>query len=353
MPTNELKLFSFKEPWDKNENAIWIASTVTLNRNLEKFKFPLKLSGEKKNQILSLISKELLANKQLKKPSLLKGEEATPLQKEYLYEHFLCTRSFHQAHQGEGFVTDNSGRFFAGVNLYDHIVLQLTDCQEDIEKTWNTLTKVEIDLGKSLTYAFNSRFGFLTASPKECGTGLLITAYLQVPALIHSGQIEEFLTQNHDDSVTVESLQGGRKEFTGDLVLIRNQYTLGVTEESLISALRSYAMKMIVHEKGARNKIKEEDNAELKDKVSRAYGLLLNSYKLESIEALNSISLLKLGLELGWLSGTDNQALNKLFFDSRRGHLMSRHKKEIELEEIAHSRSEYIHKVLSKVQLKV
>ena len=55
----------FEAPWDRNENVIWLASTLCLHRNIEKFKFPPKLEVERKKQLADIITKEALALKEL------------------------------------------------------------------------------------------------------------------------------------------------------------------------------------------------------------------------------------------------------------------------------------------------
>ncbi|MEI8125333.1 MAG: protein arginine kinase, partial [Parachlamydiaceae bacterium] len=99
------------------------------------------------------------------------------------------------------------------------------------------------------------------------------------------------------------------------------------------------------------NQIKEDKGADFKDKVSRAYGILVHSYQIEVIEALNALSLLKLGVAVGWISGIDNSGINELFFNCRRAHLLYQCKDKLNQEEIPHKRSERIHEALRNVKL--
>src|SRR5260221_14605469 len=81
---NELetsKIAAHLSPWDNNDNVIWLASTLCLHRNVEKFKFPQKLELERKKHILSLVTKALTSAKELKNPFALKAEELSPLEK--------------------------------------------------------------------------------------------------------------------------------------------------------------------------------------------------------------------------------------------------------------------------------
>jgi protein arginine kinase len=342
-----------KKPWDDNSNTVWLASTVCLHRNIEKFKFPSKLSVDRRKQIIALVSKELLGIEGLVEPCLIKGEETQPLEKEYLAEHFLAIENYQQAHAGEAFVLDATGEFFATINIQDHIHFQLLDCKGELENSWSRLVKIETNFGKILNYSFLPKYGFLTADPTECGTALIATVYLQVPALIHSGKIDEALEKFDDESLLITGIQGNPTEIIGDILMISNNYTLGITEENIISSLRNFTTKLLVEENSMRSKIRHEDDAEFKDRISRAFGILIHSYNIETVEALNAISLLKLGLNLGWVSGISDKDLNLLFFNCRRAHLLAKFSEKVSQEQIIHKRAEFIHQHLKNVTLSI
>lgn len=345
-----------KKPWVNNANPIWLASTVSLQRNIEKFKFPGKLSADRKKQIIALVSKELLSgdlisSTQLVNPSLIKAEDTGLLEKEFLVEHFLSNHNFNQTHVGEGFILDESGTFITTLNMRDHIHLQLIDCTGELENTWSRLVKIETQLGNNLNYSFLPKFGFLTADPTQCGTSLLATTYLQLSGLVHTNKLQKILDTSDEESLIISGIQGNPNEIIGDILMIQNNYTLGLTEENILSTLRSFTSKMIAEEVSARHQIKREESPELKDKVSRAFGILIHSYQIEAIEALNALSLLKLGAESGWISGIGNQEINELFFICRRAHLLYQAKEKINQEEIPHKRAEKIHQALKDVKL--
>ncbi len=353
MTSNELQVLKNISPWDHNDNPIWLASQLKLQRNIEKFNFPQKLTTQKGNQLVSLLTNELHSLKEVGNLNVLMADSTTPLDKEYIYEHFLASNGFVHAHTGEAFVIDESGRFFSTINLGDHLHFYYIDTQGDLENSCNKLEGIEVKLGKRLKYSYSHRFGFLTADPADCGTAFTLSVFLQLPALIHTHELDEFLLQHQDDSLITTGLQGTLDEITGDLLVIRNNYTLGVSEESILSSVRSYTTKLIVHEQGKRKKLQEEDCPVMKDKVSRAYGVLVHSYQIDAKEALNAISLLKLGVSLGWMTGVSIKELNSLFFRCRRAHLIVEHGAELTKEEIPHKRAEYIHSILNKAKLHI
>jgi len=341
------------KPWANNDNNIWLASTISLVRNIDKFSFPGKLEGEKRSQIISLVSRSVLQSPHLNNPFMIKSEDASPVEKEYLVEHFLSSSSFQQAHSGEAFILDHSGKFLTTINVDNHINFELIDCKGELESAWNKMIKIETDLGQAINYAFTPKFGFLTAHPVHCGTGFILTVYLQPSALIHLGHLEEKLAKMKTDGIRITGLQGNPNEIIGDILAIKNNYTLGLTEENIISTLRLFVTKLMVEENNTRAHLRSTPNPELMDKVSRAYAILAHSYQMETIETLDSLSLLKLGSALGWLSGVTPHELNRLFFDCRRAHLLARFNEDVPQGEIAHRRAEFIHETLKKVKLEI
>jgi protein arginine kinase len=346
-------LLSQRAPWSNNPNSIWLASTLKLYRNVSKHLFPGKLDAARQKQLAAIISKVLQESEYLRGCYTLKGEEVGPVEKEYLFEHFLAHDGFHHAHHGEGFTVDGTGEFLAIYNIGDHLQLQLTDCKENIEDSWNRLVKIETEVGKAVDFAFSSRFGFLTSNPAHCGTGLVSYLFLHVPALVHTGKLSDFLEQHKDEGIEASGMQGSVNELVGDILTINNRYTVGLSEEEIVKLLRTFATKAVLEENSLRAHIREEKNTVIKNKISRAYGLASYSYQLETVEALNAISLCKLALDLDWLSGTNHQTLNELFFNCQRAHLTSLFDTKLEPEEIATKRAGLVHDVFKQTNLLV
>ncbi|MBS0604934.1 MAG: protein arginine kinase [Verrucomicrobia bacterium] len=342
-------------PWETEINPIWLATSFLLHRNLAKFNFPPKMNDRQFQQTLSLLKDQILQSSLLQKPVLLSAEGVSALDKEFLYEHFLCLEGIQNTLSGQGFIVDESGHFLAELNIQNHLQLQLTDCQGKWENAWNTLSQIETAIGTAVDFAFSPKFGFLTAEPFLCGTGLTVQAYLHLPALIHMKQLEETLLKQKEEGISVAGMGGNLDEVTGDLIVVSNSYTLGINEESIIHSVHSMAMKLMAMEKTLRSHLQTENNAEIKDQVSRAFGLLLHSYQLQTKEALGALSLMKLGLHLDWIGGITDAKLNSLFFQCRRGHLLHTigELQVSDLQEIAHKRADYLHKNMQGVVLKI
>jgi protein arginine kinase len=341
-------------PWEDGSNPIWPTTTFFLRRNLAKSLFPQKMSESQLIQTEDSLCKAAMGAKDLESPQCFKAETLRPVDKEFLFEHFLCSEGFQNTGRGQGFIVDASTKILAMVNIQDHLQLQFLDTKGEWEKTWNHLSNIVSSIGEKLDYAYSQKFGFMTSDPNYSGTGLTTSAFLHLPALIHSQQLEDVLAKQREEGVDAAGMQGTLEDLVGDILVVRNHYTLGLTEDDIIHSTHSTAMKLAMAEKTLRDQIRQQDNPVMKDHVSRAYGLLLHSYQLQTKEALDALSMLKFGLDLGWLIGTTHSRLNDIFFKCRRAHLLFNFKEtEAGPEALLHKRAEFIHKELQGIELKI
>lgn len=346
-------IFQLNNPWERHSHHVWLASTLSLARNLKKFKFPPKLDKTREEQVFALLREELIASPELKSPQTFKTSEISPLEKEFLLEHFLVSDGLYQARGNEGFVLDASGSFMGILNVRDHLQLLLLDTHQEIEKAWNRLVKIEGSLSKALTFAFQPRFGFLTADPRLSGTGLSIKLYLHIPAIIHMGELAELLEREKEEEVEAVGLQGKTTEMIGDILVAQNRCTLGLTEEYILTTMRMWATRAVVAEISLRKKLAQHGNEAIKNKVTRALGLLTHSYQLDAIEAFNALSLVKLGVEIGWVTKPADLNLNALLFNSRRAHLVHTLGGNISIPDLPRKRAEWMHQIASRLKLAI
>ncbi len=242
---NLIPFSNLKNPWEKHAHNVWLASTLSVSRNLSKFKFPNKLDKAREDQVISLLFEELKTCPNLSHPSLYRSESIGPIQKEFLLEHFMVTNDFYRAHSGEGFVTDRkwylSGRSQFGRPLSKMLLI---DTQQEIEKSCGmNWSKMKHIWKKTLDFAFSPRFGFLTADPRSSGTGLVVTLFLHIPAIIHTGELPELLEKEKEEDVEAVGMQGKTTEMIGDILVARNICTLGLTEEYILTTMRMWATK--------------------------------------------------------------------------------------------------------------
>lgn len=342
-----LDLFK-KKRWFENANTIWLFSTFELRRNLKTHFFPHKLEREFSEKLGEMLTGVILSLTPYKKGVVNTAKDLDPEDKQLLFEHYMPESDFSRYHGGEGFILDKTGKSYVTLNIEDHLKFHLIDTEESLEESWTKLLKLEASLSKSLEFAYSQKFGFCTSNHKKCGTGLVIRTFLHLPALSHLKELDEHLQKIHRPFFKIEGFGGNLSEPIGDLIILSNHHTLGLSEETLLKNIRRVTLELIMAEQKLREKMTEEQKSLLKDKVGKAFGALKHSSFLSIQEAYSELSLCKLGLEMDWLKGLTQNELNVLFFSMRKGYLSLIAPAEENLEKV---RSEHIKSKIQSLEL--
>lgn len=336
--------------WDQIHQPHILACGLRLCRNLERFAFIPKLEAPSRAQILKFIFAALKENSALESIVTLEARQASGEDKELLLERFPFLEGINQAFHDETFVLDPSGKLLAIINLKEHLELHIVSAGEQFDALLTRLIEIESHLGRSLEFAFHQRFGFLTADPRHCGTGLLANAILHLPALIQTGQLALILKEHQPENIRVSGIQS--EGFAADLVILQNKQTIGFSEEKIVSELQSLVSRLVIAESSACRHLQDSPNIELMDKVSRAFGLLKHSYLLDTIESMQALSLIKLGLMLNWVQGISLSHIHQLLMGSQR--LYMKWQRHLEPEQnLNHERAISLHQAMSEGNLTI
>ena len=98
--------------------------------------------------------------------------------------------------------------------------------------------------------------------------------------------------------LAVRGLYGEGTEALGNVFQVSNQTTLGEKEADVIERLNKVMLQIIEHEENARITLLEKKPRVVYDQVGRAFGILTNAHTVSSKEALNLLSLLRMGIDL-------------------------------------------------------
>ncbi|MDJ0651720.1 MAG: hypothetical protein QNJ27_01740 [Simkaniaceae bacterium] len=338
--------------WEKSDTPVWIASGFFLQRNLASDPFPQKMDRRNSQRILGTLTQSLLSSKCLESPQFFEFDAIKTAEKEFLLEHFLATCETQNPECKAGLVIDKSGTFLAMINGEDHLILHSIEAHSGWKEAWKKLTDMEGYLAKNHTFAYSNKFGYLTSRLANSGTALTVQAFLHLPCLIELDQLDEVLIKDLAEEVQANGLSG-TYDFIGAIVIIENRFTLGLTEDHILEAVHKTATQLVTHEKKLRSQLKENPDALIVDKISRAIGLVKHSYQIDTKEALGAIGFIKLGVDLGWIKGLTDQDMNKIFFEVRRGHLSLASKKAIPQEKLARKRAEFLQSALKLITMNV
>lgn len=191
----------------------------------------------------------------------------------------------------------------------------------NLRVAYDALSEVDDELQQHLTFAFDRKLGFLTTCPTNLGTGLRASAMLHLPALVLSDQIGQVLNAIGRMGLAVRGLYGEGTESLGNLYQISNQSTLGESERQIIERLERVIAQVALHESNARLKLLEDDALMLRDKMGRSFGILQHAWLIDSKEALNHLSILRLGANLGFFPLETVRLCDNLLMEIQPAHL--------------------------------
>ncbi len=298
-----------------NKTAIVLMTRVRLARNLSGESFPGWAKPLQREQILATCRAAVAATPQMKKSLNVGIGDLSELERQILVERHLISRD--QA-------------FSVMVNEEDHLRLQVLRAGFNLKKAWQAINDLDSSLEESLDFAFSPTLGYLTACPTNLGTGMRASAMMHLPALVISSQMEKIVRAVNQLGMVVRGLFGEGSDASGSIFQISNQTTLGESEADIIKRLSSVLQSIVEHELNARGKLLEADAGKLLDKIGRAYGILQNSHLLSSSEAMNLLSLIRLGVDLGAFPADSRCIIDRLFIEAQPGHLQHAQKGEFE-----------------------
>lgn len=298
-----------------------ITSRIRLARNLKGHSFPGWAKKSERAETLEILRPAVEELPPMKDAFSRELGELSSLQKQVLVERHLISREHAARNEGSGAVIERRQSFSIMLNEEDHLRMQSIRPGLKLREGYEALSELDSELEEKLDFAFDPTLGYLTTCPTNLGTGLRASAMLHLPGLVLSDQIGQVLQAVNKIGLAVRGLYGEGTESLGNLYQISNQSTLGESEETIISRLERVISQVAGHEQNAREKLMEDDPEMVADKIGRAYGVLRHAYLIDSKEALNHLSLLRLGGNLGIFPEDTVHLCDTLLMDIQQAHL--------------------------------
>ncbi len=304
-----------------SKTAIVLMTRVRLARNLSGNPFPGWAKPAQREEILATCREAVAAAAPMKRGLSVTLDELSELERQILVERHLISRELSGTKAGAGVVISRDQAISVMINEEDHLRIQVLRSGFQLKKTWTAIDELDSALEERLDYAFSPTLGYLTACPTNLGTAMRASAMMHLPALVIASQMEKVVRAVNQLGMVVRGLFGEGSDASGSIFQISNQTTLGESEEGIIKRLGSVLNSIIEHELNARQKLLEADPNKIYDKIGRAFGILQNGHVLSSSEAMNLLSLIRLGVDLGVFPDTNRSVIDRLLIEAQPGHL--------------------------------
>ncbi len=304
------------------DGDIAMSSRIRLARNIEGIPFPTAATVEQLKQSGQVVATAIEETKCLGPyPMCFMMDNISDFDRRFLFERRLISNEFMNKTDGAMLYTRRDESAGIMINEEDHLRLQVMRPGFQLEKAWRAANRIDRKLEKKLPMVFDDKLGYLTSCPTNVGTGIRASVMLHLPGLVLSGQINAATQGISKLGLAVRGIFGEGTENTGNLFQVSNQSTLGESETQIIERLSGVIRQLICHEKNTRISMLEKDQYFLMDHVGRAYGILRHAYLLNSEEALNSLSGIRIGVDMGMFSAVDQHIVNELLVVINPAHL--------------------------------
>lgn len=313
-------------PWLHNPNDekhIIICSRIRLARNLAKEPFPGWATRQQRVEILNRMVSAVSELPGFKQGHYSELSRLSQLDKQLLVESHLMSRDLAARSEGCGIYINKALNMSILFNEEDHMRFQMFQAGLSLKQMWNSLSKLDSKLEDKLPYAYSSRFGYLTACPSNLGTGMRASIMMHLPGLMLSEQMQQVSQAAFQLNIAVRGLYGEGTDATGNLFQISNQSTLGDSEVDIIGRVTRFANDLAVQEWNARLLLLKNNPRLLKDKVCRAYGILMHAQLISTQEALALLSILRLGESLQIFKHQSLQDITKTILNIQPAHIRS------------------------------
>ena len=313
-----------KNGWIKAEGPksnIVMSTRVRLARNIKGHMY-FNWADEKNrlktlNSLINAFKKSNFLNKAL----FLKIKDLSDIDRKFLFERHLMSKEHMKEIENKALIVEKNEVLSIMLNEEDHIRFQVLQSGFNIMEAWRIVDRIDTEIEQYISFDYSSRFGYLTSCPTNTGTGLRASVMLHLSALAMSNQIKKVFDTISKLGLTIRGFYGEGTEALGDFFQISNQIALGYSEMEILDNLEKIITKIIIKEEEIRQTFLKAKKQEIEDKVFRAFGVLKNARIITSNETIKLLSIIRLGVDLGFIRNLNITTINEILFFVQPAHL--------------------------------
>jgi protein arginine kinase len=253
-------------------------------------------------------------------------------------------------HTPTGLMVSESEDISLVFNGDDHIRMQLLAPNQQLFSLWDRADKLDDYVNARFNYAFDDKYGYLTAFPTNVGTGMRANIVVHLPALSTGKQFSNLVAGMTRFGVTIRGVYGEGKENYGALYDVSNSKTLGMTEREILDLVVKVASQLNSQENQVRQMSLKDHRLERQDEAYKSYGLLKYARKLSLRDALTFLSQLMAGISDGIIETKDPCRLYSLVLEIQPSNLLSRADGPVDKEMLDFVRADYLRKRLPELK---
>ena len=331
-----------------SDSQVVLSSRVRLARNISQTPFPSRADTGNRERVLSFIKSAVEKSQNLSKGTFLDCNQMDDLDRAFMVERHLVSLEFTQCSSFSALLIGEEENLSVMVNEEDHLRIQALAPGLEIRQALQLANTVDDEFSKTLEFAFDPAFGYLTTCPTNTGTGMRASILIHLPGLARTQEIEKVISEISKVGLAVRGFYREGSDVLGNLFQVSNQKTLGRSEEEIMDDLEGVTRRIIEREENARSRLFSEAKDQIEHKIWRAYGILRYARSLTSEEVLNMLSALRLGIGMGVLENVSPSQVNQILALTQPAHLQKYFGKRMDTGERDRVRAELIRSKLEE-----
>lgn len=277
-----------------------LATRARLARNLSEFPFPARADDKALRRVAqevrraALADTEVLADLSPVAIAKLSGRDRARLVDARRISPELAAGGAHR-----WALLDEAGALSIFVNEEDHVRIQAIAPGSAIAGALGDALDADRRLRARLVYAHDVRWGYLTASLGNVGTGLRLSVLVHLPALAFLSRLADTLRAAHHLGISVRGAHGEHSAAAGDLYQVSNAVTFGLEPSHIAGRVRPVAEYLAEAERAARAEVRDAHAAAAIEAARAAWTRIERADRLNATEALDLLSRLRLAAGCG------------------------------------------------------
>lgn len=336
----------------KNDPANIVSSRVRLARNWDAYKFPCRMADDEARTMISRIKTELkgLPDADGRSYEYMDFQGMEELDRMAFCERRLLNKTLVEKETPGGIILSEDEKVSLVLNGDDHIRIQTLEPGLNLKACYEEADRLDDLINEKISYAFSSRYGYLTSYPTNVGTGMKASLVVHLPSLSLSKRFQELLGDMSRFGTTVRGVYGRVGENPGSLYEVSNQKTLGVSEQEILELVTNVAGELSGQENQVRQKALEKHRLVREDEVYKSYGVLKYARRLAMKEAMTFLSHLMVGIADGLVETTEFCSIYRLMIGIQPANLQKESSRPLSKEEVESARAAYIRRRLPELK---
>lgn len=297
-----------------------MTTRVRLARNLPSLPFGSKMDEADISTLESIVHQAVVTSKYFENAQFVSLKDCSSDDRRFLRERDIITHEM-ELNNNSSVVFDHRQQYSILVNEEDHIRIQVIKPGLQMLPAFKLADEIDDELNKYISYAFTDDFGFLTTCPSNVGTGLRVSAMLHLPMLTAAKNMGEVIKLVREYQAQLKGIVHDATKTVGSMYIISNKATLGKSEIDIIEEIDKVVSLIVDLENEARDEYYQHHKDVLEDMVWRSYGIVTFSRSMSYAEAIEHLSLIRLGVVLSIIKNIELSVINDLMIHIQLSHL--------------------------------